>query len=160
MISEFEILVCKPGLGTGSPVSLVYWHTEMMMVNACVVNHIQIILYRKFLYILLHHFNKLIIDNLSAVSLMNSWFTEEIKTLKDKNQHQLVSALGHVCVHVFLWTCICTVQVFLWNYIFLVPVHNTSTVPLIGGLVFINSYFIYREFAMYYISDKYLHVHV
>lgn len=118
MISEFEILVCKPGLGTGSPVSFVYWHTEMMMVNACVVNHIQIILYRKFLYILLHHFNKLIIDNLSAVSLMNSWFTEEIKTLKNKNQHQLVSVLGHVCV-----------QVFLWNYIFLVPVHNTSTVP-------------------------------
>lgn len=108
MISEFEILVCKPGLGTGSPVSFVHWHTEMMMVNACVVNHIQIILYRKFLYILLHHFNKLIIDNLSAVSLMNSWFTEEIKTLKDKNQHQLVSVLGHVCVHVFLWTCICT----------------------------------------------------
>lgn len=76
MISEFEILVCKPALGTGSPVSFIYWHTEMMMVNACVVNHIQIILYRKFLYILLHHFNKLIIDNLSAVSLMNSWFTE------------------------------------------------------------------------------------
>lgn len=76
MISEFEILVCKPALGTGSPVSFVHWHTEMMMVNACVVNHIQIILYRKFLYILLHHFNKLITDNLSAVSLMNSWFTE------------------------------------------------------------------------------------
>lgn len=70
-----EILVWKPVLGTGSPVSFVYWHTEMMTVNACVVNHIQIILYRKFLYILLHHFNKLIIDNLSAVSSMNSWFT-------------------------------------------------------------------------------------
>lgn len=101
MISEFEILVCKPALGTGSPVSFVYWHTEMMMVNACVVNHIQIILYRKFLYILLHHFNKLIIDNLSAVSLMNSWFTEEIKTLKDKNQHQLVHCKCS-------WTCMCT----------------------------------------------------
>lgn len=121
MISEFEILVCKPALGTGSPVSFVYWHTEMMMVNACVVNHIQIILYRKFLYILLHHFNKLIIDNLSAVSLMNSWFTEEIKTLRQKPTSVSKCSWTCMCTCVFvdmhMYMSFCGTTFFLYQYI-------------------------------------------
>lgn len=46
---------------------------QMLMVNACVVNYIQIILYRKFLYIMIHHFNKLFVNTL-LFTICSSWF--------------------------------------------------------------------------------------
>lgn len=58
----------------------------------------------------------------------------------------------------YVYMCFCGyvyVYVFLWNYIFFVLVYNISIVSLIGGLVFINSYFIYREFVMYYYEVNY-----